>query len=314
MTDGSLRECPECGGKLAVNIERGEIVCTVCGLVVDDNLTDDNDDQGFRLYSPPQRQKMFETSEESRERVKDDQAAPVIGIGEEDPEWENSAVYVKKKPQQLDPQAPAPRKSIAQQIKAEAHRKGQPNPSVKRYEDALNYLDAHPSSHGKDRSHRFKPFYQVDEKGVTETMIKSDLGTDRKGGDKENLEGKHLRTLGLSEEDLTSNRGKEFVDKVNNPHHIPGAICRLFDRTNLPPRRYWLRENIGSEGPGNRPADSIEPHKRVSFEMYLDLIFIQKRPWPLDLWCTHILLGPGISNVCRILRKGVRTIHKNSNS
>ena len=223
---------------------------------------------------------------------------------EEDPEWVNSGVYVRKKKKKKDTSFEAQlerRKSLKEQIFAESKPKSSHSPEVRRWEAAQNYLDAHPSSHGKDRTHIFLPFYPASEKGITEAEMKKGLGTDRRGGDLQNLEQMHLAELGLSEENLSSERGKQFIDQVFDPHFLPGPICRLLDRTNLPPRRFWVRENIGPNGPDARPADSLAPHQRISFELYLDLHYVQKRPWPLNLWCTHIQLGGAIFDV---LRKG----------
>ncbi|MEE2758966.1 MAG: hypothetical protein VYA86_03185 [Candidatus Thermoplasmatota archaeon] len=223
---------------------------------------------------------------------------------EEDPEWVDSAIYVRKKKKKKDDSFEAQlerRKKLEDQLLAASKPKSSHSPEVRRWEAAQNYLDAHPTSHGKDRTHIFLPFYPASEKGISETKMKKGLGSDGRGGDYHNLEQRHLGSLGLTEEDLSTERGKEFIDKVYHPHFLPGPICRLLDRTNLPPRRFWLRENVGPMGPGTKPADSLAPHKRISFELYLDLHCIQKRPWPLELWCTHIQFGGAIFDV---LRKG----------
>ena len=238
---------------------------------------------------------------------------PSDELVEEDPEWIDSAVFVKSKKkktksfeEQLAKRAKIDEKRWRDsQLYFESKPKSSHSPEVRRFEKAQSYLDAHQSSHGKDKTHIFLPFYPASEKGATRNEILfGDGSKEERLGDpryKDNeLESEYAKR-DPEDTSLSSQRGKEFVEKVHNPHQLPGPICRLLDRTNLPPRRFWLRENIGPQGPGSKPADSLEPNARISFELYLDLHCIQKRPWPLELWCTHIQFGGAIFDV---LRKG----------
>jgi hypothetical protein len=67
----------------------------------------------------------------------------------------------------------------------------------------------------------------------------------------------------------------------------------------LPPRGFHVPKNIAPNGP--EPFDSMGPNRRIDFEMYLDLLRVQKKPWPLHLWAQQIHLG---GKIFEILRKG----------
>ena len=49
-TDREVLECPECGGKLITDEERGETVCSECGLVVEEDEIDHGPE--WRAFEP----------------------------------------------------------------------------------------------------------------------------------------------------------------------------------------------------------------------------------------------------------------------
>jgi hypothetical protein len=90
-----------------------------------------------------------------------------------------------------------------------------------------------------------------------------------------------------------------FRGKVTDSHNLPGPICTLLTKTNLPPRGFHVPDNIGPNGP--EPFDSMGNTRRIDFEMYLDLLHIQQKPWPLHEWSEQVLLG---GKIFEVLRKG----------
>jgi transcription initiation factor TFIIB len=77
-----VTECPECGGDLAEDAERGETVCSQCGLVVDDDAIDYGPE--WRAFTPKESDEKARTGAPMTESLHDRGLSTVIGYGDRD--------------------------------------------------------------------------------------------------------------------------------------------------------------------------------------------------------------------------------------
>ena len=294
MARDDTPQCPECNSRDTKEDEdRGEMYCLDCGSVFRSNIQEDG--SGRQAYRASLKGN-FETPEEymDRQRVGRERATLAKLPGAKDPEWVDSPVIVKAKEQKSSQKVDtARRKSLKQQILDESETTLSDSREYDLHEGAMNYLDSNPGS-AFDRSELFRPFYGIHDRRVSSEKSKWGLTTPDADTFVED-KGEHLKGLAAA----AKHSNATFLGKVTDPHNLPGPICILLDNTNLPPRGFHVPGNIGPNGP--EPFDSMGNTRRIDFEMYLDLLLIQEKPWPLHLWAEQIHLG---GKIFEVLRKG----------
>ncbi|MBR48767.1 MAG: hypothetical protein CL734_00875 [Chloroflexi bacterium] len=280
--------CPDCGSKDTYEDEdRGEIVCSDCGLIIEESIMVDS--QGSRPSKS-----IMESPQEYDQRLskEEDEFVAKNSSGEFDPEWADSPVQVySAKTRKNMEQTWEDWKGIS--LEEEANKSVQRSPAARLLDEANTYLGTNPSS-TFDRSELFRPFFGLHSRGVSQRMTEDKL---RPTATSLSATDQSAATKSIA--DAASNRTEEFRAKVSDERNLPGPVCTLLNSTGLPPRKYHVPGSVSLNG--TEGFDSIAKSRRIDFELYLDLNQIQNKPWPLHLWSEQILSGKGVREV---LQKG----------